>query len=104
MSYSVEQRTQEIGIRAALGATQLDIVRLVLRQAFQISMIGIAAGIVCALALMRFLTAQLFHVKPTDPLTLVLAPLILLVVSLIGAFIPALRATQTDPIAPLRRG
>ncbi|HVH88569.1 MAG TPA: FtsX-like permease family protein, partial [Terriglobales bacterium] len=103
MSYSVEQRTHEIGIRAALGATPLDTLKLVLGQALRMSTIGVAAGIIAALGLMRVIASQLFHVKPTDPLTFVMVPIILVAIALAGAFIPALRAIRTDPMAASRQ-
>jgi putative ABC transport system permease protein len=102
MSYSVEQRTHEIGIRAALGANPHATLWLVLRQALGMAVAGLAAGIAASLGLTRLLTAQLFGVKPFDPLTFTTVPLILLAVALAAAWIPAVRATRIDPWTALR--
>jgi putative ABC transport system permease protein len=102
MSYSVEQRTQEIGLRAALGANRADILTLVLLQSLRATCVGIAAGIAGSLGLARLLSAQLFGVKATDPLTFVSVPAILLAVALVAAYLPARRAVRVDPIVALR--
>lgn len=102
MSYSVEQRTHEIGIRAALGATRRDTLSLVFLHALRITTVGLAAGIAAAFALTRLLNAQLFGVQPADPLTFFAVPLILLLVALAAACIPALRASHVDPLIALR--
>ncbi len=102
MSYSVEQRTHEIGIRTALGATRRDTLSLVLFQAFRITLAGLAAGVAAAFGLTRLLHAELFGVKPSDPLTFAAAPLLLLIVALAAACIPALRASRVDPLVALR--
>lgn len=103
MSYSVGQRTREIGIRGALGASRSDILSLVLKQALRVAILGIAVGITAAFGLTRFLRAQLFGVTATDPLTFVAVPAILLVIALAAAYLPALRASRVDPIAALRQ-
>ena len=102
MSYSVEQRTHELGIRAALGANRRDTLHLVLLQALRMTVAGVAAGVAAALGLTRLLSAQLFGVQPSDPLTFTAVPLILLVVALAAACIPALRASRVDPLVALR--
>jgi predicted permease len=102
MSYSVEQRTHEIGIRTALGATRRDTLNLVLLQALRITVAGLAVGVAAAFGLTRLLHAQLFGVKPSDPLTFAAAPLMLLMVALAAACIPALRASRVDPLVALR--
>lgn len=102
MSYSVEQRTHEIGIRAALGANRRDTLTFVLLQALRMAAGGIAAGIAASFGLTRLLSAQLFGVKPSDPLTFAAAPIILLAVALAAACIPALRASRVDPLIALR--
>jgi putative ABC transport system permease protein len=102
MSYSVEQRTHEIGIRAALGASSRDTLRLVLRQALRMSVAGIAVGIVASFGLTRLLKAQLFGVQPLDPMTFVTVPIILLLIALAAAGVPALRASRVDPMVALR--
>lgn len=101
MSSSVEQRTHEIGIRAALGATPRDTLRLVLLDALRMTLIGVGAGIAAGFGLMRLLSAELFGVKPVDPLTFAAVPVILLAVALAAASIPALRATRIDPLTAL---
>ena len=103
MSYTVAQRTHEIGIRAALGANRGDILSLVLGQAMRMTIAGIAAGIVASFGLIRLLRAMLFGVKPSDPLTFAVVPLILAAVALAAAYIPALRASCVDPMRALRR-
>jgi ABC-type antimicrobial peptide transport system permease subunit len=102
VSYGVTQRTQEIGIRAALGAGRRDLVRLVLTQASRLALAGAAAGLAAAFALTRLLRAELFGVTPRDPLTFVTVPLILLAVALAAAAIPACRAARVDPMAAMR--
>jgi len=102
ISYSVAQRTQEIGIRTALGATQSRIVALVLRQASLLIGIGLAIGIGAALALTRLMSSLLFRVAPRDPLSLALAAALLAVAGLYAAYSPARRAAAVDPIRALR--
>lgn len=102
MSYAVEQRTHEIGVRAALGASRRDTLRLILSQVLRLTAAGAGVGVLASLALGRLLRAELFEVKPSDPLTLASVPLILLAVALAAAAIPALRATRIDPVAALR--
>lgn len=102
-SYSVEQRTHETGIRTALGATPSDTLNLALFQAVRITVAGLAVGVAAAFGLTRLLDSQLFGVTPSDPLTFAAAPLMLLVVALAAAYIPALRASRVDPLAALRQ-
>jgi len=102
MSYSVEQRTHEIGIRAALGANRRDTLRLVLLQALRMTLAGVTVGIAASFGLTRLISAQLFGIKPSDPLTFIAGPLILVAVALAAACIPALRASRVDPIVALR--
>jgi len=78
MSYGVEQRTHEIGIRAAIGANRSDLLRLVMSQAMAVALTGIAVGIAASFGLMRLLRNQLFGVRPSDPITLLVVPLLLL--------------------------
>jgi putative ABC transport system permease protein len=102
MSYAVEQRTHEIGIRAALGASDRDTLRLVLGEGLRLALIGVLAGLAAAFGLTRFMTSQLFGVKPSDPITFVAVALILLSVAFLATCVPAVRASRVDPIVALR--
>jgi hypothetical protein len=97
MSYSVEQRTQEIGIRMALGSSRGDVLRLMLGHGLKLAGIGVAIGVALAYLLTRFLASLLFGVKAGDPWTLAAVALILSLVSLIATYVPARRAAATDP-------
>ena len=102
IAYSVAQRTQEVGIRRALGAQQADILRLVIRQGLVLTVAGIAIGLVGAYALTRLMNTLLFHVSPTDPATFAGIAIVFLIVALAASYIPARRATRIDPMAALR--
>jgi predicted permease len=102
ISYSVGQRTHELGIRMALGAQYRDIVRMVLGEGLLLASIGIAIGIAGALALTRFLRSLLFEIKPTDPATFIAAAILLTLVALAACYIPARRAMRVDPMIALR--
>jgi putative ABC transport system permease protein len=102
ISYSVSQRTHEIGVRVALGAQRRDVIGLVLRQGLALTAIGAAAGLSAAMALTRVLSSLLYGVKPTDPVTLILSTLILACVAFLSCSIPARRATKLDPLVALR--
>jgi len=102
ISYSVSQRTQEIGIRMALGASAADVLRLVLGQFMRLTVIGVVLGLIGAYALTRLMTSLLFGVTPTDVATFVLVALILSLVALVACLIPARRATRVDPLVALR--
>jgi putative ABC transport system permease protein len=97
LAYSVTQRTQEIGIRMALGAQKSDVLGLVIRQGMTLAVIGIAVGLLGAFALTRLITSLLFGVAATDPLTFVAIPLLLLFVALVACYLPARRAARLDP-------
>jgi len=102
MSYSVTQRTHEIGIRMALGAERNQVVRLVVGQVLTIAIFGAVGGVAGALALTRYLRTLLFEVSATDTATFVALPLVMCVVALAASYLPARRAAQVDPISALR--
>jgi len=102
ISYSVAQRTQEIGVRMALGAQSRDVLLLVLSQGTRLAFTGVAAGIVAALFLTRLLDSLLFAVNAYDPLTFTVVAIVLCGVALIACYIPARRASRTDPMIALR--
>jgi putative ABC transport system permease protein len=102
MSYTVTQRTRELGVRVALGASRDNVLRLVLRQGLSLAVIGVVIGIAGALALTRLIATQLYNVRPTDPATFATVTFTLAGVALLATLIPALRATRVDPIVALR--
>jgi putative ABC transport system permease protein len=102
VSYSVAQRTREIGIRMALGAKQSDVLRLVLAEGFRLAVLGVVLGLAGAFAATRVLTSLLFEVKPTDPMTFIGLSILLAAVALLACYIPARRATKVDPLVALR--
>jgi putative ABC transport system permease protein len=102
VSYSVARRTNEIGVRMALGAQKRDVLNMIVRQGLNLLLMGLTIGIAGALALTRFLASLLYGVKPTDPLTFVAVALILIAVALAACYIPARRASKVDPIEALR--
>jgi predicted permease len=102
ISYSVSQRTQEIGIRMALGAQRSEVLRLVIGQGMQLAGIGLAIGLVVSLAFCRLLRNQIFHVSAFDPLTFVATALILIAAAALACYIPARRAMRVEPMIALR--
>jgi predicted permease len=102
VSYAAAQRTQEIGIRIAMGATSRDILKMVLRQGLSVVGIGLALGLIIALAGTRVISGLFMGVKPTDPLTFTVVLLMLTAIALFACWIPARRATRIDPLVALR--
>jgi putative ABC transport system permease protein len=102
VSYSVSQQTHHIGVRMALGAQAADILRMVLRQGLTLAVVGIAAGVVAALGLMRLLRSLLFEVQTTDAATFGIVVGTLFFVALLACYLPARRATRVDPLVALR--
>jgi putative ABC transport system permease protein len=102
MSYAVNQRTQEIGLRMALGAGRGHVVRLVVSQSMKLVLIGVVAGLGASLLLTRVLSTLLFSVSPTDPLTFTVVALLLAAVTAAASLIPARRAASVDPMVALR--
>ena len=102
VSYAARQRTREIGIRMALGATREDVLRLMVRQGMVVVTLGLALGLVVAWAITRFISGFLYGVSPTDPLTFALVSLALALAALIACYLPARRSTRLDPMRALR--
>jgi putative ABC transport system permease protein len=102
ISYSVAQRTHEIGIRMALGAERQEVLKLVVGHSLRLTLMGVGLGIIGALVLTRTLASLLYTVKPTDVLTFVIASLLLSSVALVASYIPARRAAKVDPMVALR--
>jgi len=102
ISYAVVQRTHEIGVRMALGAKPVDVLRLVIRQGMGLTIIGLIVGVAAGSVVTRVLADMLYGVSTRDPLTFVGAPLLLLVVAFLACYIPARRATRIDPLIALR--
>ena len=102
IAYSVVQRTQEIGIRMALGAQRGDVLQLILRGGLKLVALGVVLGLAGALALTRVLQSQLFGVSAHDPLAFVANAALLLAVAALACLLPALRATRVDPLTALR--
>jgi putative ABC transport system permease protein len=102
LSYTVSQRTAEIGVRMALGASRAKVVRAVVRSALLLAIVGIGIGLAGAFGLTRFLASFLFGVSPTDPATLVGVSAVILIVTIVASYVPARRAAAVDPVSVLR--
>jgi putative ABC transport system permease protein len=101
-AFFVSQRTQEIGIRMALGARSVDVFKSIVGQGIKLTLIGTGIGLAGAFALSRFITSLLYEISPTDPLTFVFVPLVLVAVAVVASYLPARRATRIDPMVALR--
>jgi ABC-type antimicrobial peptide transport system permease subunit len=102
MAYSVSQRTQEIGVRMALGATADSVFRLVLGQALRLVIIGVVIGLLAAAGLTQFLDAVLYETPPLDPLTFGGTALLLILVATLASYVPAYRGMRITPVEALR--
>ena len=102
MAYSVSQRTRELGIRMALGASRGEVLRLIVGQGVRLTALGVGVGLMVALATSRLITSLLFDVSATDVVTFVTVPVVLALAALGASYLPALRATRIDPMVALR--
>ena len=102
MAYSVQQRTQEIGVRMALGASPQQVRRMVVIQGMQLALVGVGLGVASALGLTRLMSSLLYGVKPWDPITIALVAVLLSGVTLLATYLPARRASRVDPMVALR--
>jgi predicted permease len=103
VSYSVSRRTRELGVRAALGATPADLVRLVLRQGLAIAAAGVAIGLASAASAASLVSSLVYGVDPRDPWTFAVVPIVLVALAMLACLVPALRASRVDPLEALRR-
>jgi putative ABC transport system permease protein len=104
LSYSVSERTKEIGIHMALGATRGSVLGMILGQGMRLTIVGLVSGLIASFGLTRLLQAQLFNVKPTDPATLTIVTTFIAVIAFIACYVPAQRATRVNPMVTLREG
>jgi ABC-type antimicrobial peptide transport system permease subunit len=102
ISQGVAQRSREIGLRLALGASPQDVFRLILVRAVVVALVGVSLGVALAIPTMRMLTTLLYQVTPSDPIVLVTLAVVMLLVAVLASFLPARRATRVDPLMTLR--
>jgi putative ABC transport system permease protein len=102
MSYSITQRTREFGIRMALGARGVDVLKLAVGHALKLVLVGVVIGLGAAFLLTRVMSSLLFNVSATDPTTFAIISLVLISVAVLASYIPARRATKIDPMVALR--
>ena len=102
LSYSIARRTNEIGIRMALGARQTNVLGMVFRETVRVVLLGIAIGLPLAFAATRLIASQLYGLSASDPVTIAGAVLVLLAVAMVACYIPARRASRVDPLVALR--
>ena len=102
LAYAVSQRTQEIGVRVALGAARSDVIRLVVSQGLRLATIGILIGVVASLGVTQVVASLLYNITPTDPVTFIGASLFLLAIAALASYVPTRRATAVDPLIALR--
>jgi ABC-type antimicrobial peptide transport system permease subunit len=102
LAYAVSQRTQEIGIRVALGAMRKDVVRMIVGQGLRLAMVGVLLGIVGAFGVTRVIASFLYNITPTDPVTFIGASVFLVVLAMLASYVPTRRATAVDPLIALR--
>jgi putative ABC transport system permease protein len=102
IAYSVGQRTQEIGVRMALGARSGDVLKVVLKQGLKLTLVGVTIGLTGAFGLTRIISSLLYEVSPTDPLTFLCVSLLLAGIAFLATYVPAQKATRIDPMVALR--
>ena len=102
MAYSVSQRTRELGIRMALGASRADVLRLVVFQGLRLTLMGVVIGLAASFAITRLVVSLLYSVSATDLVTFTVVPLLLAGAALVASYLPARRATRIDPMVALR--